>query len=44
VLNPLNTFIDRNPDSPYIKHSYKAVVRYWLSKSQILAKYGKELK
>lgn len=44
VLNPLNTFIDRNPESPYVKHSYRAVVRYWLSKSQILAKYGKELK
>ena len=43
VLNPLNTFIDRNPESPYIKNSYRAVVRYWMTKSQILAKYGKEL-
>lgn len=43
VLNPLNTFIDRNPDSPYVKHSYRAVVRYWMTKSQILAKYGKEI-
>ena len=43
VLNPLNTFIDRNPESPYVKNSYRAVVRYWLTKSQILAKYGKEL-
>lgn len=43
VLNPLNTFIDRNPESPYIKNSYRAVIRYWMTKSQILAKYGKEL-
>lgn len=43
VLNPLNTFIDRNPDSPYVRNSYRAVVRKWLTKSQILAKYGKEL-
>jgi lantibiotic modifying enzyme len=43
VLNPLNTFIDRNPESPYVKNSYRSVVRYWMTKSQILAKYGKEL-
>lgn len=43
VLNPLNTFVDRNPDSPYVKKSYRSVVRYWLTKSQILAKYGKEI-
>lgn len=43
VLNPLNTFIDRNPDSPYVRNSYRAVIRQWLTKSQILAKYGKEL-
>lgn len=43
VLNPLNTFVDRNPESPYVKNSYRSVVRYWMSKSQILAKFGKEL-
>lgn len=43
VLDPLNTFIDRNPESPYVKHSYRSVVRYWMTKSQILAKYGKEI-
>ena len=43
VLNPLNTFIDRNPESPYVRNSYRAVIRYWMTKSQILAKYGKEL-
>ena len=43
VLDPLNTFVDRNPDSPYVKDSYKVVVRKWLSKQQILNRYGKEL-
>lgn len=43
VLNPLNVFIDRNPESPYVKDSYRAVIRHWLTKSQILAKYGKQI-
>lgn len=40
VLNPLNTFIDRNPNSLYLKDSYRAVVRYYMSKLEILNKYG----
>lgn len=40
VLNPLNVFIDKNPESIYIKNSYRAVIRKWLSKTQILNKYG----
>ena len=43
VLDPLNTFVDRNPDSPYVRKSYRCVVRKWMTKSQILAKYGKEI-
>lgn len=43
VLNPLNTFIDRNPDSVYIKDSYRAVVRRWYTRTQVLNKYGKDL-
>lgn len=43
VLSPLNTFIDRNYNSPYIKNSYRAVVRYWKNKQQILNEYGKEM-
>lgn len=42
-LDPLNTFIDRNIESPYVKNSYRAVVRTWLSKEEILNKYGKWL-
>ena len=39
ALSPLNTFIDRNFESPYIKNSYRAVVRNWMTKTQILNKY-----
>jgi hypothetical protein len=31
VCEPLNTFIDRNINSPYVKDSYRAVIRNWLS-------------
>ena len=43
VLNPVNTFIDRNPESQYLKDSTRAVVREYLTKNQILARYGKLL-
>ena len=43
ALNPLNTFIDRNFESPYIKNSYRVVVRNWMTKSQILNRYGREM-
>ena len=40
ILNPLNTFIDRNPESPYLKDSGRAVIREYMTKDQILANYG----
>ena len=43
VLNPLNTFVDRNPESPYVKDSYRVVIRKWMTKQQILVEYGKDL-
>ena len=43
-LNPLNVFPDLNYDSPYIKDSYRIVVRKYLTRNQILSKYGKDLK
>lgn len=43
ALNPLNTFIDKNPESPYVKDSQRAVVRKWLTKNEILNIYGKKL-
>lgn len=44
ILNPINTFIDRNPESPYLKNSMRSVCREYLTKDQILAKYGELLK
>ena len=43
VLNPINTFIDRNPESPYLKNSARAVIREYLTKDQILSRYGEYL-
>lgn len=43
VLNPLNTFIDPNPESPYVKDSHRAVVRKWLTRQQVLNQYGDQL-
>ncbi|MFZ4724414.1 MAG: hypothetical protein ACOYMD_03135 [Paludibacter sp.] len=43
VLNPVNTFIDRNPESVYLKKSMRSVVREYLTKDQILAKFGEDL-
>ena len=43
VLSPLNTFIDKNPMSPYIKDSRRAVVRKWLDRESILNIYGKRM-
>lgn len=43
VSSPLNTFIDRNPESPYVKDSHRAVIRKWMSQSQILNQYGEKL-
>lgn len=43
ALDPRNVFVDRNPDSVYVKDSYRVVVRKWLTKQQILNKYGDRL-
>lgn len=43
ILNPIDTFIERNRNEFYLNKSPRAVVRRWLSKEQILADYGDEL-
>ena len=40
ALNPLHTFIDRNINSQYSKNSQRGVIRKWLTKNEILEKYG----
>ena len=43
VLNPLDTFIERNPNSFYLNKSRRAVVRRWMNKEQILSEYADDL-
>lgn len=43
VLDPLNTFVERNPESQYLRDCPRAVARKWMDKSQIIYKYGKYL-
>ena len=42
-FSPLNVFIEKNPESIYVKDSKRAVVRKWLTKEDILNIYGKDL-
>lgn len=43
ALNPIDTFVERNRNEFYLNKSPRAVVRKWLTKDQILAKYSEEL-
>ena len=43
VLNPLDTFIDRNPNAFFLNKSRRAVIRRWLTKDEVLEEYGDEL-
>ena len=43
VLNPLDTFIERNPNSFFLNKSRRAVIRKWMTKDEILEEYGDDL-
>lgn len=43
VLNPLNTFVETDNDTPYIKNASRAVYREWCTNDQILNRYGELL-
>ena len=43
ILNPIDTFIERNRNSFYLNRSPRAVVRKWMTKEQVLIEYGEEL-
>lgn len=43
VLNPLNTFVEKNPNSPYLADSKRVVIRKWMSKEDILNEFRQEL-
>lgn len=43
VLNPLDTFIERNPNAFFLNKSRRAVIRRWLTQEEILEEFGDEL-
>ena len=43
VLNPVDTFVERNRNEFYLNKSPRAVIRRWLTKEQVLAEFGEEL-
>ena len=43
ILNPLDTFIERNPNEFYLNRSPRAVIRKFMTREQILAEFGSEL-
>lgn len=43
TYNPMNVFPDKNPESNYVKDCSRIVVRRWMTRSDVLNKYGKYL-
>ena len=43
ILNPLDTFVERNYNEFYLNKSPRAVIRKWMDKTQIMKEYGDEL-
>lgn len=43
VLNPLNTFVEKNPNSNYLSDSYRSVVKRFMSIEDILMEYAEYL-
>lgn len=43
VLNPIDTFVERNRNEFYLNKSPRAVVRKWMTRDQIFAEYYDEL-
>lgn len=44
ICDPLNTWVDKDPKSRYMKHAYKSVVRKWMTIQEVEMKYGDFLK
>lgn len=43
ILNPIDTFVERNHNEFYLNKSPRAFVRRWLTVEQIFSEYGEEL-
>ena len=44
ALNPLDTFVEKNPNSDYLADSRRAVIRKYMSIEDIIAEYHEDLK
>ena len=40
LLDPMNTWVDKDPKSRYMKNGHKSVVRKWMTEEEIIIKYG----
>ncbi len=43
VLNPIDTFIERNSNEFFLNKSRRAVIRRWLTKDEIFEEFGEDL-
>ena len=43
IEDPLNTFVEKDPKSKYLKNGYRSVVRKWMTREEIIIKYGQYL-
>lgn len=43
VLNPLDTFVERNPNSFFLNKSRRAVIRRWMTYDEIMEEFGDDL-
>lgn len=44
VLNPLDTFVEKNPNSEYLADSRRTVIRRYMSVEDVIAEYYEDLK
>lgn len=40
LCDPMNTWVDKDPKSRYMKNGHKAVIRKWMTEEEIIIKYG----
>ena len=41
TYNPMNAFPDKDPDSNYVRDCSRIVIRHWMTRQDVLNKYGK---
>ena len=40
LCDPLNTWVDKDPKSRYMKNGHKSVIRKWMTEEEVIIKYG----